>query len=119
LAVVSSLVVENGLVGVLGAGVRDEGAGRARELQSGLVQRELLLTVAGLASLSMTYGNLTALVVGGFIVYKSGGVLLRSVDVLLDRAPVGLAEAVHSKRRTLNRAQTVLLPCLLWFFSAV
>ena len=36
-----------------------------------------------------------ALVVGGFIVYKSGGVLLRSVDVLLDRAPMGLAEVVR------------------------
>ncbi len=36
--------------------------------------------------------------VGGFIVYKSGGVLLRSVDVLLDQAPVGIAEAVRRSK---------------------
>ena len=36
-----------------------------------------------------------ALLVGGFIVYKSGGVLLRSVDILLDRAPVGLVDKVR------------------------
>ena len=41
-----------------------------------------------------------ALLVGGFIVYKSGGVLLRSVDILLDRAPVGLVEKVRRAATT-------------------
>ena len=36
-----------------------------------------------------------ALLIGGFIVYKSGGILLRSVNILLDRAPVGLEEKVR------------------------
>lgn len=36
-----------------------------------------------------------ALLVGGFIVYKSGGILLVSVNVLLDRAPAGLADRMR------------------------
>jgi cation diffusion facilitator family transporter len=36
-----------------------------------------------------------ALLVGGFIMYKSSGILLRSVNILLDRAPVGLEEKVR------------------------
>ncbi len=36
-----------------------------------------------------------ALLVAGFIIYKSGGILLQSVSILLDRAPVGLEEKVR------------------------
>jgi divalent metal cation (Fe/Co/Zn/Cd) transporter len=36
-----------------------------------------------------------ALLVGGFIIYKSGSILLQSVNILLDRAPVGLEERVR------------------------
>lgn len=35
-----------------------------------------------------------ALLVGLFIIYKSGGLALRSINVLLDRAPVGLQERI-------------------------
>jgi cation diffusion facilitator family transporter len=36
-----------------------------------------------------------ALLVGSLIIYKSGSILLQSVNVLLDRAPVGLEERVR------------------------
>jgi cation diffusion facilitator family transporter len=36
-----------------------------------------------------------ALLVGSIIIYKSGSILLQSVNVLLDRAPVGLEERVR------------------------
>lgn len=48
---------------------------------------------------------IAALLVGGFIIYKSGGILLQSVNILLDRAPVGLAERVRLAAASVSGVQ--------------
>lgn len=61
-----------------------------------------VVVIIGLALVALGQGGIlskadavAALLVGGFIIYKSGGILLVSIDVLLDRAPKGLADSMR------------------------
>jgi cation diffusion facilitator family transporter len=72
---------------------------RADMLSSAVVILGLALvalgSTAGRGGILTKADALAALLVGGFIIYKSSGLLLQSVNILLDRAPVGLAERVR------------------------
>jgi cation diffusion facilitator family transporter len=69
-----------------------------------MLSSTVVIAGLGLVTLGNTLGRggllhkadaVAALLVGGLIIYKSGGVLLQSVNILLDRAPVGLAERMR------------------------
>jgi cation diffusion facilitator family transporter len=72
---------------------------RADMLSSAVVILGLALVALGSAvgqgGILTKADAVAALLVGGFIIYKSGGILLQSLNILLDRAPVGLAERVR------------------------
>jgi cation diffusion facilitator family transporter len=76
----------------------------ALNFRADMLSSAVVIAGLGLVALGNTLGRggllhkadaVAALLVGGLIIYKSGGVLLQSVNILLDRAPVGLAERVH------------------------
>jgi cation diffusion facilitator family transporter len=77
----------------------------ALNFRADMLSSAVVIAGLGLVALEDTLGRgggllhkadaVAALLVGGVIIYKSGGVLLQSVNVLLDRAPVGLAERVR------------------------
>ena len=76
----------------------------ALNFQADMLSSAAVIAGLGLVALGNALGRreilnkadaVAALVVGGFIIYKSASVLLRSTSVLLDRAPAGLAERVR------------------------
>jgi len=76
----------------------------ALNFQADMLSSAVVIAGLGLVALGKALGQggilnkadaVAALVVGGFIIYKSGSVLLGSTSVLLDRAPDGLAEQVR------------------------
>jgi cation diffusion facilitator family transporter len=76
----------------------------ALNFQADMLSSAVVIVGLGLVALGNALGRggilnkadaVAALVVGGFIIYKSGSVLLRSTSVLLDRAPAGFAERVR------------------------